>query len=273
LPRKRTTRHRSPVKRPKEKKISQLSDRERELLSIHLDENIIESKRKIVHRTIVERSTNIGEGNFDRIDASDLKLLFDLYDREFFDNYFSVNHPRIVDFRVSTRMTRAGGKTTKERKGYTIALSSHLLERSFRNDHNEIKVNGKVCHDRLDAAMRIMEHEILHLHEFLLFGVSSCGKHRFKELGRNYFGHTATKHELRKREDIPEPDHDFRPGDIVLFDHGGNRIEGKITRITRRATVMVENKKGPYKGQDNKRYVKYYVPMRFLLLSNKGTDQ
>ena len=47
------------------------------------------------------------------------------------------------------------------------------------------------------------------------------------------------------------------------FSNEGQQRRGFVNRITKRATVLVQDKKGtPY--SDGKRYVKYYVPLNQL---------
>ena len=56
---------------------------------------------------------------------------------------------------------------------------------------------------------------------------------------------------------------DIRVGDAVIFHHDGHPLQGRVNRITRRATVLVPNGKGQ-KFSDGKRYVRYYVPLEKL---------
>ncbi|MBN1389755.1 MAG: hypothetical protein JXA22_03825 [Candidatus Thermoplasmatota archaeon] len=252
----------TPGKRRKTSKASwtrpnKLSLKDRALLGTILGDDEVRKRRDIIHGEMMSRSENVQDGDLVSIGTSDLELLFDLYDGRFFGSFFRERRDIPVDLKVSGRMTRAGGRAAPHRKdnGYTIALSGVLLERSFKDRDHPVRVNGLVCSDRLDAAMRIMEHEMLHVLEFVLFGRSSCSRPRFKELGRNLFGHTDTKHELVPHQTVAEPD--LSPGDLVSFEHGGRRTVGRITRITRRATVMVEDEKGNL-------HLKFYVPIHLL---------
>ena len=54
-------------------------------------------------------------------------------------------------------------------------------------------------------------------------------------------------------------------GGTVEFDDDGRRRVGRVNRVHRRATVLVEDAKGrPY--SDGKNYLKFYVPLDMLKL-------
>jgi hypothetical protein len=62
---------------------------------------------------------------------------------------------------------------------------------------------------------------------------------------------------------------DVRVGDRVAFELDGTQFHGRVNRITRRATVLVESLRGePY--SDGRRYLTYYVPLPLL---RKDTEQ
>jgi len=67
---------------------------------------------------------------------------------------------------------------------------------TFGDIERPVEVCGLPCVDRLAALQRIMEHEIIHLAEFLTWGKSSCGKTRFKQMAKGIFSHAGTKHDL-----------------------------------------------------------------------------
>lgn len=240
--------------------------KEVDLLHTRFEDDVIREKRAFIHRTMIETSRNIIKDNFDIIAPADLELMFSLYNAAFFGGYFTRSAPGMVDFRVSSRMTRTGGKTTKHLANgrYTITLSGTLLFQSFREESREVQVNGMVCTDRLDAAMRVMEHEMVHLLEFIVFDSSRCSGARFRDLVNNLFGHTETKHRLVTGYETARVVHHLEPGNRVRFRYREVSLEGVITRITKRATVMVENRKGNFRGKDEKRYQKFYVPLHFL---------
>lgn len=243
-------------------------------------EKVVERNAHI-YETVLHHSSTIGGGNFDVISTADLERLFELYDESFFSGRIARTvreKAAELRFRLSTRMTSAGGKTTrirekdrgrgrrgagKPREVYEIAISTPLLYQSFRDIEASVTVSGIVCRDRLEALQRVFEHELIHLVEMLVWGDSSCSKARFKQLVRNLFGHTDVKHRLVSQRKRAQVHYHIRVGDRVSFDHRGRRHIGVVRRITKRATVFVESKKGIVYA-DGKRYVKYYVPLAML---------
>jgi hypothetical protein len=156
---------------------------------------------------------------------------------------------------LSSRMTRAGGKTTRtifrgttkkpSSTHFEIALSTSLLFQSFRKPGDSIRVCGHDCRDRLTAMQRIVEHEMIHLCEMLAWIQSDCSAGRFQSIARNMFGHTEHRHEL------------------IAFPFEGTMLRGVVNRITRRATILVEDLRG-VRYSNGKCYLKYYVPIHQL---------
>ena len=229
------------------------------------------TNRKI-YRQILRESENIDQGNFNAIAIKDLARLFELYDLHFFDGYFHNQHNGKIFFRLSERMTRAGGKIAYA-KGigtYTIYLSTALIFQTFGDVTREVTVNGIVCHDRLEATMRILEHEIIHLLELVFFGSTSCSKPRFKRLSQNIFGHTAVTHRLVTQAELAHEQHNLRVGSVVSFEYGGETYRGVISRITKRATVMVRDPAGDFRDLQGDLYSKYYIPLENLKHKRSG---
>ncbi|WP_435007045.1 SprT-like family protein [Tundrisphaera lichenicola] len=225
---------------------------------------------------MLDRSPTIRTGNFESIAVGDLRLLFGLYDAEFFGGLLTAmlgeQSAGEVQLRLSDRMTRAAGKTfwrrvrtkvgwrVEERSEYEIAVSTFLLFQNFRVSGRVVTVAGLVCSDRLVSLQRIFEHELLHLAEFLAIGRSSCSAELFRSLSRSIFGHSASVHELVTPREVAASAHSIRIGDRVAFDHEGVTQVGRVNRITKRATVLVEDPAGrPF--SDGKRYSTYYVPL------------
>lgn len=237
-----------------------------------------EIRRRVegIRTTLVTRSPRLGDGNFRGLAVGDLELLFASYDEAFFGGGLtrsleSAPAPsKRLRFRLAPRMTRAGGKTFQFRPArggepvrYEIAVSTHLLFTNFHADHRPVEVNGLPCQDRLDALQRIFEHELVHLAELLAYGQSSCRTPRFRDLARRLFGHTQATHALVTPSERARDLHGLRVGDRVVFAFQGGRYAGVLNRVTKRATVLVEDPQGaPY--SDGKRYRKYYVPLPAL---------
>jgi len=232
-----------------------------------------------IYEAVLDESPRIRAGNFTVIAAADLELLFRLYDAEFFRGLLAEMlaedgaHP--MGFRLSRRLIRSAGQTIRQvrrvRSGrrivdqteYEIAVSTTLLFSTFQNVEREVVVGGLACHDRLEALQRIFEHELLHLAEFLGWGKSSCSAANFHALSRRIFAHEGHTHDLVTPREQAAVAFDVRVGDIVEFDLDAKRHRGRVNRITRRASVLVEDPRGePF--NDGRCYLTFYVPLPLL---------
>ena len=223
-----------------------------------------------IHAILLSKSKYIDDPNFTRIHTTDLELLFAAYDNEFFDGQIKKTLGTIpLYFRLSKRMTSSGGKTACHadrcgRRWYEISVSTTILFGCFTGeDHRPITASGITCRDRLDALQRIMEHELVHLIEMLLWDKSSCSQPRFHSITLRFFGHTENKHLLITPREKALVKFGVRPGIAVRFRFDGVEHTGIVNRISKRATVLVENREGQ-RYSDGKHYLKFYVPVQLL---------
>ncbi len=232
-----------------------------------------EQCRRIANH-VMATSKTIQESNFKRIAESDLANMILAYDELFFDkSCVALAQIYGMKFRLSSRMTRAGGKTTRttypayagqrKRVDYEIALSTSLLFQTFRDDERKIRVCGLPCSDRLEAMQRIVEHELIHLSEMLVWIDSECAAKRFQNIAFRLFGHTEHRHELVTQYERAKAEFNIRLGDSVKFRVDSRELIGRVNRITRRATVLVESSEGPVYS-DGKQYIRFYVPLQKL---------
>ncbi len=247
------------------------------LLELNYSLAEVAKRNQEIQQAVLHDSARIRETNFTVIAASDLHLLFDLYDAHFFEKRIqqalqSLGAP--LRFDLSSRLTRSAGltkrfmpRTATQKPGagvrFEIASPTTLLFQTFQDVDRPVRVGGLVCRDRLEALQRIFEHELLHLAEMLAWGKSSCSAERFRMLAWNLFGHTETKHDLVTQHERARTQFALRIGDRVEFDLEGNRQVGVVNRITRRATVLVESAQGQ-QYSNGKRYLKFYVPLAML---------
>lgn len=251
------------------------------LPSLHYPPETVTEKTRGIYATMLRTSPNLHSGNFTIISGADLARLFDLYDLAFYGGAIGAalrQRGSGLTFRVAPRMTRAGGKTFSVRRplpsgrvrtDYEIAISSTLLFQSFDGPDRVVRINGQVCADRLESLQRVLEHELLHLVELLVWGKSSCAADNFKVLALNTFAHTEATHDLVTQHERAKAKFGLRVGDLVTFEFEGVRRTGRLNRITRRATVLVEDSAGtPY--SDGKRYMKFYVPLMMLQKSESS---
>ena len=77
----------------------------------------IDAMRASIRGELLSGSKYLQIGNFQQIHPDDVKLAFDLYDEIFFDGLCRKTVAQWpLGFRVSTRMTSAGGKTTRRER-------------------------------------------------------------------------------------------------------------------------------------------------------------
>lgn len=227
-----------------------------------------------IARTVIESSRAMKSPNFSAASARDLQMMAELYDRFFFDGHcLAVARQFGMQFRWSKRMTSTGGKTVRtvhndrytgqQQVRYEIVLSATLLFQTFSDLKRPIRVTGVLCTNRIQAMQRIMEHELIHLVEMLVWQDSCCAAPRFQSIARRLFGHTEHKHDLITQQERAERKFNVRVGSAVTFVHEGTPRIGTVNRITRRATVLVPDPKGQL-YDDGSRYTKYYVPISHL---------
>jgi hypothetical protein len=256
----------------------------------HLPREEITARQRRIHAEVLQLSRSMDGANFTRIDSEDLRRMTMLYDREFFDSQLLklIGRERLR-FGFSSRMTRVAGKLithyTKRRKRllplrkpvptddrkFEMVLSSTLLFQAFNDVDRPIVVTGVRCTDRLEAMQRVCEHELVHLLEMYLWNDSSCSGPRFQGIAQRYFLHTEHRHDLITQSERAARNFDIRVGSVVRFAHDRTYLIGWVNRITRRATVLVEDARGE-RFTDGHRYLRYYVPLEKLeLIESRGT--
>lgn len=221
----------------------------------------------------LNRSTNnLRAGHFTRLGEAELTTLYRAIDRHFLENSIGEaisTGQHSLTFRISRRMTSTGGCTTsrfhpKDGRGtFQIGIAAQLLAQTWAH-REQATVCGVTCHDMREGLCRIMEHELLHLSEMLVWKDSSCAQSRFKTIAQRLFGHRASKHHLLTNREAAAVQHNLRPGDQVCFHFDGRQLAGTINRIHKRATVLVPHPQGQAYS-DGSRYLKYYVPLRSLV--------
>jgi hypothetical protein len=239
--------------------------------STGLDAQQIAARTAHIHAVVLSKSKYIGIPNFTKIHPADLEMLFAEYDEAFFGRQVKESLGTTpLHFGLSKRMTSAGGKTTSytdPRSGsrrYEISVSTAILFGCFHDDdHRPITTSGLVCRNRLDALLRVMEHELVHLIEMLLWDRSSCSQARFHSITRRFFGHTENKHKLITPRERAIVKFGIKPGMRVRFRFDGVEHTGIVNRISKRATVLVEDGRG-VRYTNGKHYAKFYVPVQSL---------
>lgn len=239
--------------------------------STTFDAERIAARKTQIHALILSQSKYLDAPNFKRIHPADLELLFAAYDERFFDGRIRESLGTTpLQFGLSKRMTSAGGKTacftnrSNGQRRYEISVSTAILFGCFNgDDHRPITASGIACRDRLEALQRVMEHELAHLIEMLLWDKSSCSQPRFHSITLRLFGHRSSTHQLITPREKAVVQFGLKAGMRVRFRLDGVAYTGIVNGITKRATVLVEDDKGlPY--SNGKRYAKFYVPVQAL---------
>lgn len=221
-----------------------------------------------IHRELLSYSRHIQQPNFLRIHPRDLEFLFQAYDARCFDGALRQTlQATPLEFRLSSRMTRAGGSTTRYRTragavSYEIAVAASMLFDQFQQPADRVIVCGIECADRIEALQRIFEHELIHLSEQLCWGHSACSKRRFQQIAAARFHHREHTHAMITRR-ARAAQSGIVVGSRVSFLFEGQRLQGRVNRITKRATVLVEHPTGIL-FSDGRRYRTYYVPLSQL---------
>ena len=227
-----------------------------------------------IRQAVMTESKCIRSPAFTSISTSDLQRIYELYDQYFFSGSIAgaLGNTRL-DFELSGRLTRSAGKTAYYRQPaqrFIIGVSTTLLFGCFTDeDHRPIVCSGIVCRDRLDALLRVVEHELVHLIEFVLWGKSSCARARFHSITLRLFAHTENVHSMITPVEKARQQLGIAPGVLVEFTIEGRTLTGLVNRVTKRATVLVEGAEGRLYS-DGKRYEKYYVPLTMLTVVNRA---
>jgi hypothetical protein len=233
----------------------------------------ISARSTRVYEDLLRQSPHLRCGNFESIHTRDLERLWFAYDAVFF---YGVLRRALVDtpvrFRLSRRLTSSAGKTTRRQTrdrrstpavDYEICVSTALLFQTFLDGDRPVTASGLPCRDRLEALQRVFEHELVHLAEMVVWSDSQCAAPRFQSIAHRLFGHREHTHQLITQRERAWTKLGLKVGDRVRFRWGDRDYEGWLNRITRRATVLVEDVRGT-RYTDGKRYAKYYVPLAML---------
>ena len=229
---------------------------------------LIRERAGRIQRDLLAHSNYLREPDFKAIHPRDLELLFRAYDEQFFAGLCErALEGKKLTFRLSPRMTRAGGKTSlyTTRNGgvvYEISIASSILFDGFGEADRLATVCGLDCQSRLEALQRIFEHELVHLAELLSWGDSNCAASRFQRIAARLFLHRAHTHHLITRRERAA-DLGIRVGSHVTFHFEGRQLTGRVNRITKRATVLVADPAGTA-FSDGLKYRTYYVPLASL---------
>lgn len=243
-----------------------------DLKNIVLNNESILHKRSKIRNDMFKKSLNITSGKIHSISVVDLEIIFNLYDKYFFNNYFKDKFKGSIRFSLSKRMTRAAGKTiyqkninklSDDNETYEIRMGINFFFKYYEVNREKSVSGIKTC-DAFHAFQIVFEHELCHLIELHIYKASNCKNSRFRGLAENIFGHSDIYHKLPTNREISSEKYGFNVGDVVYFNYDGQKHTGIIHRINKRATVMVADSSGDYTDNKGKRYSKWYVPLSII---------
>lgn len=235
------------------------------------EKNVLLTRRKIKEEFLSLVGIQYRENDINSfITSENINVLIKLYDIYFLDNYINNNLERKVKVSLSNRMTSSAGKTIFKRCGEVLSceirVSIYLLS-LIDKKKNSVKICGIETSDVLEALMLILEHELCHIIEFLLYGNSNCKAKRFKIMAWKFFRHIKSYHEIlsynKKTSNCKSLN--IKKGDTIRFIHKKIEYIGIVVNINKRYTVMVESINGIYEDKYGVKYNKWYVPIDLIL--------
>lgn len=244
----------------------------RSILEIRYTEEEIKYKRYQVAELLMARSAHVKSSDVTAVSDRDLHLLFACYDQVFFENWFKESFPGTLQFSFSRRMTKSAGKTYFPKDADPARPENLVIQVKISIDmifaygavENSNRVGGITTRNSLEALQVVLEHELIHVIEFINFQQSSCSKNRFKTMASCLFGHTESFHCLPTSQQIARQKLGLTVGDRVVFSVEGKTMEGLLYAVHKRAVVMVPDKQGAYTDKRGQWYTKYYVPLSIL---------
>ena len=175
----------------------------------------IEEARKFIRNEMINGGT---KENFTNLTIANLKKLFSLYDRVFFNDQISQllqknNSKLLFEVKSSGKIVSGGfckylGRGKAKDCTITISFPEKLYTSLFTRGEKSLYAGGFKCTDRLHCLQYGMEHEIVHMLMFLQGYIGTAGmtmkeKRIYSEHGKlfqciikAYFGHTDYTHGL-----------------------------------------------------------------------------
>jgi len=158
-----------------------------------------EKNKKWIEKHHLIIYNEFSELDLDTIRPDDIIDIIKKYDTIWFHNKLS----KMMKKRQLKLSVRFEGKPTFNTEGfcfgnycdYTITLPMNILNHSYPN----VKVGGIQCKDKLDALLRVIEHELIHLILFIFCDDIHIVNHHgklFQQTVYNLFGHTSIFHEI-----------------------------------------------------------------------------
>jgi hypothetical protein len=186
-------------------------------------------------------------GNFKDLTPSDLEVLFNLYDKEFFGGLISKRlntEGSMISFEVSESINTYGvciPTKIKNITNYTLSFPITKYLNLFRTGEKELRAGGAKCWDRLSCLQLTFEHELMHL-IIMLYKFPVKDKHGklFQCMMDAFFNQHGLYPSYTEGDVYGRLTRDTaNVGMSVEFEVGGVYITGVITKLLRN-TARVE---------------------------------
>ena len=187
-----------------------------------------------------ERRDRVTQGyrhshTLDGLNVTQLRDLFDLYDLHFFDNAFNryLVPPNKFEVKFTTHAVTTAGFCKRTGCEYYISINKSIFtDKLFTGAAQHFHAaNGLVCRTKLDCLQLVMEHEMIHLLQFIWHQCANTKQSahgvEFKQLAKNIFGHTETKHELF-RELTAEQAEGYTYRKLTRYDDHKKRLQDDL---------------------------------------------
>ncbi len=153
----------------------------------------------------------------------------------------------------SLRLTSSAGIARVSRGSVVVRISHPVVDATCRRGRWPVRLQGLECPNAPAIVQMIVEHELVHVAEYAASGCMRGHGPAFRAIAASQFAHTEITHGLATPSK-EAADAGIRPNARVSFVHEGVRYRGRVVRITRRATVLTEERPSR----------KWYVPLGML---------
>ncbi len=178
------------------------------------------------------------DGDFDDLTAETVAVAFDMIDREFFANAITDvfrYHGRRIIFRIvgDNELPTQGGSFSRAGFDHYVSINIDMLRRSLDEvgEKGVVIVCGQECRTKLEAFLRILEHELVHLVVYTNW-ITTDDPHgnEFLAVGFTFFRHIACTHALPLGPGVDPTLHNHR---ITDTDRTGVPTEEPISSAER----------------------------------------
>ncbi len=227
---------------------------------IQLSPDMICSRRERILRILLETYPSLRVQPPAPLTQPMLDTMLALYDAHFLTGFLAQQTIAEVRILPSLRMTRSAGTCNILRAGRGTARVEIRMGVDFyyRMAEGPFVVDGLTCDTPLAAFLCVLEHELCHVLDFLLYKKPEGHGPRFHALVSGLFGHIKHTHDLPTRAQAAA-EQGVGVGQWVRFAYQDGELMGRVTRVGKTATVMVQDDAGAWCDNAGQRYSKYRV--------------